>query len=90
MHLETSKLASSTTDNINWIYIWYDQTPLTRDRLVKGAANHYDLLVIAILNGFLTMFGFPMMHGVLPYSSMHVRSLSDIEVYVGEDRVREV
>lgn len=59
-------------------------------RLKKGTAYHYDLLVIAVLNIFLSMFGFPMMHGLLPQSPLHVRSLSDIEDTVEEGHVHEV
>lgn len=58
--------------------------------LKKGSAFHYDLFVIALLNGFLAMFGFPMMHGVLPHSPLHVRNLSDIEEHVEVGHVHEV
>lgn len=59
-------------------------------RLRKGSAYHYDLFVIAILNAFLAMFGFPMMHGVLPHSPLHVRNLSDIEEHIEEGHINEV
>lgn len=56
----------------------------------KGCAYHLDLLVVAVLNAFLTMYGLPMMHGVLPHSPLHVRSLADIEQISEQGHVREV
>lgn len=47
--------------------------------LKKGSAYHYDLLIVGALNVALTLHGLPMMHGVLPHSPLHVRSLADIE-----------
>lgn len=61
-----------------------------QNRLKKGCAYHLDLLVVAILNGFLTLYGLPMMHGVLPHSPLHARSLADIEERVEEGHLREV
>lgn len=61
-----------------------------QNKLKKGTAYHYDLFVIAVLNIFLSMFGFPMMHGLLPQSPLHVRSLSDIEDRVEEGHLHEV
>lgn len=67
------------------------QQPLNMlGRLKKGCAYHYDLLVVGILNGFLSLYGLPMMHGVLPHSPLHVRSLADIEERVEEGHLREV
>lgn len=61
-----------------------------QNKLKKGCAYHLDLLVVGILNAFLTLFGLPMMHGVLPHSPLHVRSLADIEQRVEEGHVTEV
>lgn len=60
-----------------------------QNKLKKGCAYHLDLLVVGILNAFLTIFGLPMMHGVLPHSPLHVRSLADIEERVEEGHVTE-
>lgn len=58
--------------------------------LKKGCAYHYDLLVVGVLNGFLSLYGLPMMHGVLPHSPLHVRSLADIQERKEEGHIREV
>lgn len=61
-----------------------------QNKLKKGCAYHLDLLVVGILNGFLTMYGFPMMHGVLPHSPLHVRCLADIEERLEDGHLLEV
>ena len=43
------------------------------NRLVKGNAYHWDLVVVAIINAILSVFGLPFMHAVLPHSPLHVR-----------------
>lgn len=63
---------------------------LAHYRLKKGCGYHFDLLVVAVLNGFLTMYGLPMMHGVLPHSPLHVRCLADIEKREEQGHVMEV
>lgn len=59
-------------------------------RLKKGCAYHLDLFVVGILNGFLSMYGLPWMHGVLPHSPLHLRSLADIEERVDQGHVYEM
>lgn len=59
-------------------------------RLKKGSAYHYDLLVVGLLNAGLALFGLPMMHGVLPHSPLHARSLADIEEQTEEGHLRQV
>ncbi|CAG2105510.1 unnamed protein product [Medioppia subpectinata] len=54
------------------------------NKLKKGCAYHLDLFVVGILNGFLSMYGLPWMHGVLPHSPLHVRSLADVEERVDQ------
>lgn len=49
------------------------------NHLKKGSAPHLDLLVIAIINCTLSFYGLPWMHGILPHSPLHVRSLADTE-----------
>ena len=46
------------------------------NKLVKGNAYHWDLLVIALINGFLCIFGLPFMHAVLPHSPLHVKCMA--------------
>lgn len=48
------------------------------NKLIKGNAYHWDLLVVGILNVFLGLLGFPWMHGILPHSPMHARALADV------------
>ena len=50
-------------------------TPM--NKLKKGDAYHWDLLIVAILNVVLSIFGLPWMHGILPHSPMHARALAD-------------
>eukprot|EP00116_Pleurobrachia_bachei_P000366 sb/3460628/ len=49
------------------------------NKLQKGSAYHLDLLVTALINILLSVFGLPWMHACLPHSPMHVRALADIE-----------
>ena len=51
----------------------------------KGPAYHWDLMIVAILNGVLAFFGLPLLHGALPHSPLHVRAMADVEdrVYQG-------
>jgi len=60
------------------------------NRLKKGCAYHLDLFVVGILNGFLSIYGFPWMHGVLPHSPLHLRSLADVEERVDGGHVYEM
>lgn len=55
------------------------------NRMKKGPAYHWDLMIIALLNAFLSYFGLPMVHGALPHSPLHVRAMADVEdrVYQG-------
>ena len=59
-------------------------------RLKKGAAYHMDLFVVGILNGFLSLYGLPWMHGVLPHSPLHVRGMADVEERVDQGHVYEM
>ena len=54
-------------------------------RMKKGPAYHWDLMIVAILNGVLAFFGLPLLHGALPHSPLHVRAMADVEdrVYQG-------
>nr|CUU99406.1 hypothetical transcript [Hymenolepis microstoma] len=67
------------------------------NKLKKGTSYHWDLFVIGVINIILSLFGLPWVHGALPQSPMHVRSLADMEerITVGNNvqqivvRVRE-
>ncbi|KAK4329121.1 hypothetical protein Pmani_000532 [Petrolisthes manimaculis] len=60
------------------------------NKLKKGPAYHLDLLVVAFMNGFLSLFGLPWMHACLPHSPLHVRSLADVEERVEQGHVYEI
>ncbi|XP_022650740.1 sodium bicarbonate transporter-like protein 11 isoform X3 [Varroa destructor] len=60
------------------------------NKLKKGAAYHMDLFVVGILNGFLSLYGLPWMHGVLPHSPLHVRGMADVEERVDQGHVYEI
>ena len=49
------------------------------NKLVKGNAYNWDLLVVAAINGILCIFGLPFMHAVLPHSPLHVK----VRIYKG-------
>ncbi|ESO01913.1 hypothetical protein HELRODRAFT_65855 [Helobdella robusta] len=57
------------------------------NRLKKGPAYHWDLVVIAIINAILSFLGLPMVHGALPHSPLHVRAMADKEDRVYQGRV---
>ncbi|CAF1213009.1 unnamed protein product [Adineta ricciae] len=60
------------------------------NKLKKGKAFHVDLLVIAILNGWLSLFGLTWMHGALPLSPLHVKALADTEERVEQGHIQSV
>ena len=59
-------------------------------RLKKGSAYHWDLLIVALANGFLSIFGLPWVHAALPHSPLHVRALADVEERVDRGHVFEM
>ncbi|XP_023337083.1 sodium bicarbonate transporter-like protein 11 [Eurytemora carolleeae] len=60
------------------------------NRLKKGNAYHWDLVVISAINAILSIFGLPFMHAVLPHSPLHVRCLADVETRVEGGYARDV
>ncbi|CAF3867141.1 unnamed protein product [Adineta steineri] len=60
------------------------------NKLKKGKAFHVDLFVIAILNGWLSLFGLTWMHGALPLSPLHVKALADTEERVEQGHIQSV
>jgi len=53
-----------------------------QNKLHKGPAYHWDLVVVAIINTFLSIFNLPWVHAALPHSPLHVRALADVEQHV--------
>lgn len=60
------------------------------NRLKKGSAYHWDLLVVGAVNSFLSLFGLPWVHAALPHSPFHVRALADVEERVDRGHVFEI
>ncbi|GFQ99257.1 sodium bicarbonate transporter-like protein 11, partial [Trichonephila clavata] len=60
------------------------------NKLKKGPAYHLDLFVVGVVNGFLSLYGLPWMHEVLPHSPLHVHSLADVEERVEQGHVYEI
>jgi len=60
------------------------------NKLKKGNAYHWDLVVVALINAVLSIFGLPFMHAVLPHSPLHVRCLADVETRVEGGYARDV
>ncbi|XP_070657288.1 solute carrier family 4 member 11 isoform X8 [Bos indicus] len=60
-----------------------------RCRLVKGTAYHWDLLLIAIINTGLSLFGLPWIHAAYPHSLLHVRALALVEEHVENGHIYE-
>ncbi|XP_043238012.1 sodium bicarbonate transporter-like protein 11 isoform X2 [Amphibalanus amphitrite] len=60
------------------------------NKLKKGSAYHLDLMVVALLNGLLSLLGLPWMHAAIPHSPLHVRSMADVEERVEQGHVYEI
>lgn len=58
-------------------------------KLKKGDYFHLDLLVVALLNAALSLFGLPWMHGKLPHSHLHSKALADYEERVDDGHVHQ-
>ena len=61
----------------------------SRFRLVKGTAYHWDLLLVALINTGLSVFGLPWIHAAFPHSPMHVRALAYVEERVENGHIYE-
>ncbi|XP_062058279.1 solute carrier family 4 member 11 [Lepus europaeus] len=59
------------------------------NRLVKGTAYHWDLLLLAIINTGLSLFGLPWLHAAYPHSPLHVRALALVEERVENGHIYE-
>lgn len=49
------------------------------NNLKKPEAYHLDLFVLALINFYLSLYGLPFMHSVLPQSPMNIRGLADLD-----------
>ena len=55
------------------------------NNLRKGSAYHWDLLVLALINGTLGILGLPFLHAIIPQSPLHAKGLADI-IQSSEDK----
>ncbi|CAM4612368.1 unnamed protein product [Leuciscus chuanchicus] len=49
------------------------------NRLLKGTAYHWDLMLSGLINIVLSVLGLPWMHAAFPHSTLHVRQLARVE-----------
>ncbi|KAK6306801.1 hypothetical protein J4Q44_G00219490, partial [Coregonus suidteri] len=49
------------------------------NRLLKGTAYHWDLMLSGLINILMSVLGLPWMHAAFPHSTLHVRQLAFIE-----------
>ncbi|XP_033016911.1 sodium bicarbonate transporter-like protein 11 [Lacerta agilis] len=64
-------------------------TNAPENRLVKGTAYHWDLLLVALINTGLSIFALPWIHAAFPHSPMHVRALAYVEERVENGHIYE-
>ncbi|KAM8939584.1 solute carrier family 4 member 11 [Pelodytes ibericus] len=64
-------------------------TNAPENRLIKGTAYHWDLLLVALINTGLSVFGMPWIHAAFPHSPMHVRALANVEERVEHGHIYE-
>ncbi|XP_069127298.1 solute carrier family 4 member 11-like isoform X1 [Argopecten irradians] len=60
------------------------------NKLKKGAAYHWDLFVVAVINAVLSIFTLPWIHAALPHSPLHVKALADLEDRIEQGHVHQV
>ncbi|CAG0898498.1 unnamed protein product [Cyprideis torosa] len=60
------------------------------NKLKKGPAYHWDLFVVALFNGILSLLGLPWMHAMIPHSPLHAKALADVETRVIEGHTQDV
>ncbi|ESP04405.1 hypothetical protein LOTGIDRAFT_136234, partial [Lottia gigantea] len=61
-----------------------------QNKMKKGTAYHWDLLVISLVNGLHSIICFPWVHAALPHSPLHVRALADVEERVDQGHIYSI
>jgi len=59
------------------------------NKLKRGPAYHYDMVVTGVVNAVMSVLCLPFVHGSLPHSPLHVRALADIEEHIESGNVSE-
>uniref|UniRef100_A0A7N6BG34 Bicarbonate transporter-like transmembrane domain-containing protein n=1 Tax=Anabas testudineus TaxID=64144 RepID=A0A7N6BG34_ANATE len=54
-------------------------TNAPENRLLKGTAYHWDLMLSGLINILMSLMGLPWMHAAFPHSTLHVRQLAFVE-----------
>ncbi|XP_015199344.1 solute carrier family 4 member 11 isoform X1 [Lepisosteus oculatus] len=54
-------------------------TNAPENRLLKGTAYHWDLMLSGFINILMSVLGLPWMHAAFPHSTLHVRQLAYVE-----------
>ncbi|KAJ8336228.1 hypothetical protein SKAU_G00395710 [Synaphobranchus kaupii] len=54
-------------------------TNAPENRLLKGTAYHWDLMLSGFINILMSVLGLPWMHAAFPHSTLHVRQLAFVE-----------
>uniref|UniRef100_A0A7N8Y4A6 Solute carrier family 4 member 11 n=1 Tax=Mastacembelus armatus TaxID=205130 RepID=A0A7N8Y4A6_9TELE len=77
------------------ILIFIDQnivvslTNAPENRLLKGTAYHWDLMLSGLINILMSVLGLPWMHAAFPHSTLHVRQLAFVEQRVERGHLYE-
>ncbi|KAM3850606.1 solute carrier family 4 member 11 [Diretmus argenteus] len=64
-------------------------TNAPENRLLKGTAYHWDLMLSGLINILMSVLGLPWMHAAFPHSTLHVRQLAFVEQRVEGGHVYE-
>ncbi|MGH0156688.1 UNVERIFIED_CONTAM: hypothetical protein FKN15_040623 [Acipenser sinensis] len=64
-------------------------TNAPENRLLKGTAYHWDLMLSGLINVLMSVLGLPWMHAAFPHSTLHVRQLAFVEQRVENGHLYE-
>ncbi|KAK1175388.1 sodium bicarbonate transporter-like protein 11 isoform X1 [Acipenser oxyrinchus oxyrinchus] len=64
-------------------------TNAPENRLLKGTAYHWDLMLSGLINVLMSVLGLPWMHAAFPHSTLHVRQLACVEQRVENGHLYE-
>ncbi|XP_066524104.1 solute carrier family 4 member 11-like isoform X2 [Hoplias malabaricus] len=64
-------------------------TNAPENRLLKGTAYHWDLMLSGLINILMSVLGLPWMHAAFPHSTLHVRQLAKVEQRVEQGHLYE-
>uniref|UniRef100_A0AAY5EQP0 Bicarbonate transporter-like transmembrane domain-containing protein n=1 Tax=Electrophorus electricus TaxID=8005 RepID=A0AAY5EQP0_ELEEL len=91
----TSALSAASLGFLLALLIFIEQnivvslTNIPENRLLKGTAYHWDLMLSGFINIFMSVLGLPWMHAAFPHSTLHVRQLANVEQRVEQGYLYE-